>query len=174
MKYTLRKDLTSLIGVKTLFRIQRISNKELGGYIESEANLSQEGTSWVFENAVVFGNAKVYGNAWVSGDAWVSENAQVYEEARVYGNAQVSGNARVSGETDVADEDRLQASSQYINVSLRPYNITITQQSIVIGCKRISRFSKEKFSSLPEATKEIKAQYLPLLRELKRILPRKK
>jgi len=45
---------------KTLYRIRRISNGELGGYIESEKNLSQ-----------------VSGNAWVYGDARVSGNAQV-------------------------------------------------------------------------------------------------
>ncbi len=36
---------------------------EVGGYIEKEVNLSQDGNAWVFGNATVFGNAKVFGNA---------------------------------------------------------------------------------------------------------------
>ena len=48
---------------------------ELGGYIEKEENLNQDG------------------DAWVSGDAWVYGNARVSGDARVYGNAQVSGKA---------------------------------------------------------------------------------
>ena len=40
-----------------------VAKGELGGYIEKEKNLSQEGDAWVS------GDARVYGNAWVSGDA---------------------------------------------------------------------------------------------------------
>ena len=63
----------------------------LGGWIESENNLSVSGNAWVYGNARVSGNAWVYGNARVSGNAWV------YGNARVYGNAWVSGDARVYG-----------------------------------------------------------------------------
>ena len=45
---------------------------ELGGWIEKEKNLSQEGKSWVCGNAKVCGNAEVYGDAKVCGDAKVS------------------------------------------------------------------------------------------------------
>jgi len=86
---------------------------ELGGYVESEANLSQEGECWVADDACVYGNASVSGNAWaasraqvygnasvydnalVSGDATVSENAQIFGNSWVYGNAVVRENARV-------------------------------------------------------------------------------
>ncbi|MFR8514935.1 MAG: polymer-forming cytoskeletal protein, partial [Akkermansia sp.] len=44
---------------------------EVGGYIEKEVNLSQDGNAWVFGDAEVFGDAKVSGNAKVSGDAKV-------------------------------------------------------------------------------------------------------
>ena len=57
---------------------------DVGGYVESEKNLSQ-----------VSGNACVSGNAWVSGDAWVSGNAWVYGNAQVYGDARVSGDAQI-------------------------------------------------------------------------------
>jgi hypothetical protein len=62
---------------------------DLGGYVETEKNLSHEGNAWVF------GNAQVYGNAWVSG------NARVSGDARVYGDAQVCGDARVSGDASI-------------------------------------------------------------------------
>ena len=43
MKYKLRLDLKLKLDFATLFRIERIDTKELGGYIQSEKNLSQEG-----------------------------------------------------------------------------------------------------------------------------------
>ena len=80
--------VTNVFGVK-LFRIRAlvkfgdVKAGDLGGYIEKEENLNQDGDAWVCGNAEVFGNAKVFGNAWVSGDAWVSGNAEVCGNARV-------------------------------------------------------------------------------------------
>ena len=63
----------------------------VGGWIESESNLSQEGDCWVYDDAVVYGKAKV------SGNAQVCENAKVYGKADVSGNAEVYGKAKVHG-----------------------------------------------------------------------------
>jgi hypothetical protein len=38
---------------------------DLGGYIQSEDNLSMDGDAWVFGDARVFGTARVFGDAWV-------------------------------------------------------------------------------------------------------------
>ena len=97
-----------LYRIKALVDIPNIVKAgELGGYIESEKNLSHEGNCWVgddayiYENAKVYGNATVYGNAQVYGDAYIYENAQVFGNAKVYGDAQVSGNAKVYGDARV-------------------------------------------------------------------------
>lgn len=88
-----------------LHRIKRLSDGELGGWIEKEENLSQEGCCWIKNSAKVYDDAKVYGNAIIKGDANVYGNAKVFGDAivggygdtRVYGNAQVYGNAIVHG-----------------------------------------------------------------------------
>ena len=80
---------------------------DLGGWIEKEENLSQDGNAWVYCNAMVYGNARVYcnaivyGNAWVYGNAMVGGDAEVYGNAWVYGNAMVHGNAMVGGDAEV-------------------------------------------------------------------------
>ena len=91
---------------------------EIGGWIESEDNLSQSGNAWVSGNARVYGNAWVYGdarvsgNAWVYGNAWVSGNAEVYGDARVSGNAEVYGDARVSGNAWVYGDARVSGDAE--------------------------------------------------------------
>ena len=93
--------ITNMFG-KKLFRIKalvefgNVKAGELGGYVEKEENVSQDGNAWVS------GDARVYGDAEVSGDAWVSGNAWVYGNADVSGDAWVSGNARVYGNADYA------------------------------------------------------------------------
>ena len=95
MKYEILKDEFIEFNDRKLYRIKALKDFRdvkkgtVGGYIESEQNLSQEGDAWVS------GDARVSGNARVSGDAWVSGNAQVSGDARVSGNARVSGYARV-------------------------------------------------------------------------------
>lgn len=117
-KYELT-DETIIIDGKTLHRIKALRSfgsvvkGELGGFVECEANLSQRGNCWVYnnakihnaarvvnnsqimDNANVCGNAQVYKNAKVMGNANVCENAQVEDNAKLYGNAQVYGNAKV-------------------------------------------------------------------------------
>jgi hypothetical protein len=56
---------------------------DLGGFVGSEGNLSQEGDAWVYDCAQVYGAARVYGDALVS------------YCARVSGHAQISGGARI-------------------------------------------------------------------------------
>ena len=90
-KYKLTDETMDWLG-RTLYRIEAlrdfgdVKGGDRGGWIESEDNLSHEGSCWVF------GNAGVCDRAWVSGDA------KVYDNARVHDNAMVSGNAGVCGE----------------------------------------------------------------------------
>ena len=94
-KYELTSETKNVFGhilyrIKALSSFGCVSAGDLGGFLESEKNLSQNGDAWVYGNAEVYGDARVYGDAWVSG------NAEVYGDARVYGDAWVYGNAEVS------------------------------------------------------------------------------
>ena len=98
MKYEiLREDAIDFEGA-TLYRIRNEKTGELGGYIESEHNLSRYGKCWVNDNAIVFGNAQI------SGDAQICDYAQVYGHARVSDNAKISGDAQVYGYAEVYDK----------------------------------------------------------------------
>ena len=80
-------DITKEWEGRTLYRIQALRDfglvkaGDLGGWIEKERNLSQEGDCWVGDYAMVWGNAMVYNNA------VASDNAQIWENARVWGRA---------------------------------------------------------------------------------------
>ena len=115
-KYELTNETKTLAGGTVLHRIRALRDiprfgvkaGELGGFVEEENNLSQDGKAWVFGNAEVFGDAKVSGKAWVYGNAKVYGNVNVFGDAEVFGYAWVSGYANVSGDAEV---------SGYANVS---------------------------------------------------------
>ena len=108
-KFELTSEFVTFLG-KKLFRIKalisfgNVKEGELGGYVEKEENLSNDGDAWVSGNAMVYGDARVFGNAWVSGNAMVAGNAMVYGNAMVSGDAWVSGNAMVYGNAMVSGD----------------------------------------------------------------------
>ena len=94
MKYEITEETKKVNGItlrriKALRDIERCDVKtgDLGGWVESENNLSQSGDAWVSGDASVFGNAEVYGNARVCGDARVCGNA----DFTVFKNSWTSG-----------------------------------------------------------------------------------
>ena len=130
-KYKLTRETKVIDGVelhriKALESFGNIEKGDLGGWIESEKNLSQYGNAWVYEKATVDdnatvggyakvgGDAKVGGYAWVCGDATVRGNATVGDNAIVYGNAVVSGNAKVGGKARVGGDATVRGKKDYI------------------------------------------------------------
>ena len=67
MKYKLTN--TKTVNGITLYQIQalkdfsNVKKGDLGGWIQSEKNLSKKGDCWVYGEAWVYGKAKVSGNA---------------------------------------------------------------------------------------------------------------
>ena len=109
---------------RTLFQIQALKDfgnikaGDLGGYIEKESNLSQEGDCWIYGNAIVYDNARVFDNAKVCDDAQVYGNAIVYDEAIVGGNVEVSGNARVGGDVKIGGNINVQIGGEAVLIKL--------------------------------------------------------
>lgn len=101
-KYELTSETLQYAG-HTLHRIKAlrdfgiINTGELGGWIESEKNLSQVDNAWVY------GDAMVYDDAIVSDNARVYCNAKVYDNANVCGNAIIRDHVRVFGNVLVSD-----------------------------------------------------------------------
>ena len=114
-KYQLLEDDTIIVDGVTLQRIRYLRDfadvkaGDLGGYLESDDNLSHEGDARVLETACGFGHSSVSGNALVAGNAYVFGEASVRQNAKVFGNACVSdwsdvaGNARVYDNAHIAD-----------------------------------------------------------------------
>ena len=94
-------------------RDKTVNVGDLGGYIQSESNLSHEGNSWiyddarVYDNATVFGDASVYDNARVYGYAKVYGDAIILDNARVYGKAEVNGDSQIFSNTNIHGDSKL-------------------------------------------------------------------
>ena len=103
-KYELVKEEgkdTNLFRIRALVDIPRILVRkgDIGGWVSSEANLSQEGYCWIFDNAQVIGDATVSDNATVHDSARIRGGSEILESATIRGNATIFGNSSISGNT---------------------------------------------------------------------------
>ena len=66
---------------------RRVNKGDLGGWVESEANLSHDGTCWLFDEAAGYENSRR------------CDNSVGYDRSRQFGNSQQSGNSRQHGDS---------------------------------------------------------------------------
>lgn len=124
MKYELVKDdIKFLDSGEILYRIKALKDfngvkiGDLGGYIESEGNLSHDGDCWVYDDSIVYGGATVSENASIRKNSIVAGEYQGIKYAypgqlrttEVYGNAEIYNSivcwdAHVYGELSLYEE----------------------------------------------------------------------
>lgn len=129
------------IGNHTLSRIKAIRQFDsnifglvlegsLGGFVESEDNLSHSGTCWISHNA------KVYENARVSDNAFVMNHARVYGSAEISGNACVHGCARIHQNAQIKDNGSVHNAKVYGKAKVYQ-DATVTCKAMIFGSARI-------------------------------------
>lgn len=99
--------------IKALRSFSDVNEGDVGGFIESESNLSHDGDCWIYHNAKVYGHAVVSGNAKVMDEAEVYDNAELNDDAvmsgstkafqkcKIYGKANIGGFASIYGCAEV-------------------------------------------------------------------------
>lgn len=73
--------------IKALKDFNDVKAGDLGGYVASEDNLSQEGNCWIYDEAMVIHDA------WLSDNAIAKDKAIIRDKARVGQNVIVAKNA---------------------------------------------------------------------------------
>ena len=128
-KYELVKSESIVHNGRTLYRIRALREftisrgvaikvGDIGGFVESENNLSQEDICWIFDDAKVYENAKVlddaviYKHAEIFGYAVIRKNAQVDDNAHICGAAEVFHNAKIYGNAVVTGKAQIYNNAQ--------------------------------------------------------------
>ena len=105
-KYELEES-TIQYGERKLHRIRalrdfgNVKKGDIGGFVESESNLSHEGTCWIYDNTKVYDKARVSDNATIHGDTIIKDRALVCDNASIYGNAIIRDNTIVKCNSEI-------------------------------------------------------------------------
>ena len=137
MKFELTDETREYLG-KTLYRIRalrdipskNVEEGDLGGFVESEDNLSQEGDAWVS------------GDAEVCGDAWVCGDAEVCGDARVCGDAEVCEQHRIN--FGYVNEDLTESVEKSLRNQL---GVVPDEDGKILLCKKVKKVKDGKYRS---------------------------
>ena len=122
-----------LYRIRALKNFRNVRAGDLGGWIEKEENLSQEGNCWVYDNACVFENAYVFDDGTVCHNSSVCGNAIVYENASVYDNSNVRENACVFGNSIVCDNSVICNNAKVYGISYICCNVIVRDNAKCYG-----------------------------------------
>jgi len=100
-----------------------VKKGDLGGWIESAHNLSQQGRSWIAQDAEVYDDARLIDNAFMTGKTRAFGCARIGDNATLFDNAMAYDHCYIGGATTVCD------------------NGVVADYAIILGCSRISGFA---------------------------------
>lgn len=112
------KQIIAVRDIDTIYKL--VIAGEIGGYIETEKNLSHEGNCWVFYDSYVYEWANVRQNAVIRGRSYV------HDHAVVGGNVLVSGTSEINGYASIYDDCVITGDSVISDFSFLRKNARVT------------------------------------------------
>lgn len=115
----------------------------IGGYIQSESNLSHFDSCWVSDNAVVCNNAIVCDKAivkdevrirdcvYVGDNSVIEKNCIICDKVSVLDNSFISGNVVIGGDTLIRKKSKIKGYVRIVDCEIT--NSTITEKAHIFG-----------------------------------------
>lgn len=120
-----------LYRIEALRDFGNVKKGDIGGYVESESNLSHSGNCWIYDDAKAYDQSKVSGNARICDNVQICEHAKVHGDTlildwvKIYGYAEVYGKVQISGYSEIYGQAQIYG------------NVTISGYSLVYGRAQI-------------------------------------
>ena len=140
-KYELIKESKDYFLGREMFRIRALKDfgnvkaGDIGGWVCSYNNLSQEGNCWIydnaecldnarifdnammFDNAIMFGNSVMYDNAVMLNNSIMYDNSKMFNKAKMFDNSIMCNNAEMCGNATMYDSSIMYDNSKMFNNS---------------------------------------------------------
>ena len=140
-KYELIKESKDYFLGREKFRIRALKDfgnvkaGDIGGWVCSYNNLSQEGNCWIydnaecldnarifdnammFDNAIMFGNSVMYDNAVMLNNSIMYDNSKMFNKAKMFDNSIMCNNAEMCGNATMYDSSIMYDNSKMFNNS---------------------------------------------------------
>lgn len=136
-KYELTNDTKTTADGKVLHRIcasrdfGNVRRGNFGGFVESEKNLSHDGSVWIYNKAVVRDHAVTYGKV------IVADQAVIRQKAFLSGNVVVCGHAVIGGQASLLDNVKVFGRAKVCENAMLQDQVIIGGRAKIVGHSKI-------------------------------------
>ena len=106
-------DITMKFKGRTLYRIRALKDfrdveaGDLGGWIQSENNLSQKGDCWVYDEAKCMDYAKIYDNSTMHNNSVMCDFSEIHDNSVMHDYSKIYDRSRMYDHSEMHDNSVL-------------------------------------------------------------------
>ena len=104
---TMRYEGRILYRIRALKDFADVKKGKLGGWVETEDNLSQKGNCWIYNNAKCMDNARMYDNSIMFDRSEMHDNSVMYDYSRMYGNSEMHDYSKMCDNSEMHEGSKM-------------------------------------------------------------------
>ena len=144
--------------IRALRDFGNVKAGDIGGWVCSEDNLSQEGNCWIYDEAKCLDNARILDNAKMYDNAEMYDNSVMYDNTRMLDNAIIYGNAKMFDNAKMYDSSMMLGSAKMYDKAVLDKD-KLLYGSINKSYKKIFQYYRENKLITAILTKENEILY---------------
>lgn len=125
-------DPVTLYRIRALKDFDDVHEGDLGGFVESEENLDQEGSCWIYDDSMSYHDAYVGDNAKIKNNSIVTDHVRILGNAQLIDNVIVRDHATISGNAIIDDSSYI-AGYIYITDNVKLSDALIFDRAKISG-----------------------------------------
>ena len=136
-KYELIKESKTMFEGIEIYRIRALKDfsdvrtGDIGGWVCSEDNLSQNGNCWIYDNAKCLDDARVYYNAKMYDNAIMYDDAMMYDNSRMFNNTIMYNNSRIFNNAKMYDNAMMYNKTRMFSNAIMGDNAIMYDEAII-------------------------------------------
>ena len=136
-KYELIKESKTIFEGIEIYRIRALKDfsdvrtGDIGGWVCSEDNLSQNGNCWIYDNAKCLDDARVYYNAKMYDNAIMYDDAIMYDNSRMFNNTIMYNNSRIFNNAKMYDNAMMYNNTRMFSNAIMGDNAIMYDDAII-------------------------------------------
>jgi len=103
--------------VKALRDFSDIKAGDVGGFVTSEHNLSQNGDCWVYDDAKMFDNSEIHNDAKMHNNSEMHNNSKMLNNSEMFDSSKMHNNSKMYDSSKMYDNSKMRVNSEMLGNS---------------------------------------------------------
>ena len=130
---TIKFDERVLHRIRALKDFGDVKEGNIGGFVQTEDNLSHDGNSWIYDNAKCMDDARVCDNAKMYNNSKMYDNSRMFDYSIMYDNSIMFDNSRMYNNSKMLDNSRMFDDTMMFDNSIMFDNSRMYDDTMMFG-----------------------------------------